>query len=70
MIIDGGIIAVFVSLILAVVGISFGYGILTNKVSSARYDIQEIKKKYDDIDGKLDDLCILVKKIETLLNGR
>lgn len=69
MVIDGGIIAVLVSLILAVIAVSFGYGVLTNKVTSARYDIQEMKKKYDDIDNKLDALCISLNKIETKLNG-
>ena len=68
MILDSGIIAIFITLLISIVGVSFGYGILTSKVSSNRLEIEAIKKRYDIIDRKLDEVRLMVSRIEGKLN--
>jgi len=68
MIIDPGIVAIFVTILLSVVATSFGYGILTNRVSSNSSEIEEMKLRDKDITKKLDDLRLLVQSIATRLD--
>jgi len=68
MAIDSGIVAIFITIILSTVATSFGYGILTNKVSGHTSDIKEMKSEDKIIGKNLDDLRMLVQRIESKLD--
>ena len=68
MTIDMGVIAIFITVLLSVVATSFGYGILTNKVAGHTADIKEMKAEDKIIGEKLDDLRMLVQRIESKLD--
>jgi len=65
--IDTSVVAILITLIIAVIGVSFGYGILTNRVSSHQRDIEKLQKSYDLIDAKLDLVISKIVTIETVL---
>ena len=84
MTIDTALLAVFISIIITLVGVAFGYGMLTQKVKSTRSDLErectarrisedELKRVYEKIDNKLDDICdrstALETKVDTLLRN-
>jgi len=68
MVIETGIAAIFITVLLSIIAISFGYGMLTNKVSSNSSEIKEMKMQDKVIEKKLDDLRMLVQTIVTKLN--
>jgi membrane protein insertase Oxa1/YidC/SpoIIIJ len=67
MTLDVGLIAILITVLLAIIGAAFAYGALTNKVARNTADIKEIWGKYDEIDKKLDDLCLEVRSLSALL---
>lgn len=62
--------AVTVTILLALLGVVFGYGILTNKVNVHAKDIEKLETAYKNIDVKLDLICNKVASIETSLKER
>ena len=70
MTLDISIVAVLVTILLALLGVVFGYGILTNKVNTHSKDIEKLETAYKNIDNKLDIICNKVASIETTLNER
>ena len=65
--IDAALVGVLVTVLLAILGITFGYGVLTNKVSNNRKDINDIwdwlqnyqkenKSDHNQINSKLDNI--------------
>jgi len=68
MTIDTSLLIILVTILVALFGVAFGYGILTQKVRSNRLDIQEEKKNYKAIDNKLDDLSERTSRVEAVLN--
>ena len=67
---DISLVAVLVAILLALLGVVFGYGILTNKVSNHSKDIEKLETSYKSIDSKLDVICNKVASIETSLKER
>ena len=68
MVVDMGTIAVLVTLLLSIVATAFGYGMLTNKVSSNSSQIKDMKQQDKEIQDKLDALRLLVQRIESKLD--
>jgi len=68
MVVDMGTIAVLVTLLLSIVATAFGYGMLTNKVSGHTSEIKEMKSEDKIIGKKLDDLRMLVQRIESKMD--
>ena len=68
MIVDPGVIAIFITLLLSIIATTFGYGMLTNKVATNSSEIKEMKQRDIAIDKKLNDLCLLVQTIITKLD--
>ncbi len=66
--IDAAIIGVVVTVLLALLGLAYGYGSLTNKVKGDRYDIEEIKKSFRDyqVDNKADH-ALITTKLDTII---
>lgn len=67
---DVSVIAILITVLLALMAFAFGYGILTNKVNGHDKEIIELKQSYKTIDAKLDDICNKVGRIETVLKER
>ena len=67
---SSGLIAILVTVLLALVGFAFGYGILTAKQRADRFDIEELKTCYRQIDSKMDDIRNTVTRIDTRLNSK
>lgn len=72
---------IIASIAIPVIGVAFGYGILNQKVKSNCAKVAEnqercvkthaeVDRRYERIDGKLDDVCNRLSVIETLLRGR
>lgn len=70
MTIDVTMVAIMVTILLALLGVVFGYGILTNKVNNHEKDITKLEDSYKNIDYKLDTICNKVASIETELKHR
>ena len=70
MTLDISMVAVLVTILLALLGVVFGYGVLTNKVNVHTKDIEKLETAYKNIDSKLDIICNKVASIETTLNER
>lgn len=62
--------AVLVTIIIALLGVVFGYGMLTNRVNTHGKDIEKLETAYKSIDSKLDTICNKVASIETELKHR
>lgn len=67
--VDTSMLAILVTVLISLVAFAFGYGILTNKVKNDRYDIEELKSCYKQIDEKLDKISTDVARIGAKLNG-
>lgn len=63
-------IALLITILLALLGVVFGYGMLTNKVNNHGKDIDKLETAYKSIDSKLDTICNKVASIETELKHR
>ena len=48
MLVDNALIGVLVTVLVALLGLSYGYGVLTNKVKSNRHDIEKQDKEHKD----------------------
>ena len=70
MTLDISMVAVLVTILLALLGVVFGYGVLTNKVNVHTKDIDKLETAYKSIDSKLDIICNKVASIETTLKER
>jgi len=70
MTIDISMIAILVTILLALLGVVFGYGVLTNKVNVHAKDIEKLENSYKNIDAKLDIICNKVASIETVIQER
>ncbi len=70
MVIDTATVAVLITILLALLGVVFGYGVLTNKVNVHAKDIEKLELSYKNIDSKLDVICNKVASIETSLKER
>ncbi len=70
MVVDISMIAVLITILLALLGVVFGYGVLTNKVNVHGRDIEKLELSFKSIDGKLDIICNKVASIETSLKER
>ena len=70
MTLDISLVAILVTILLALLGVVFGYGVLTNKVNVHTKDIEKLELSYKNIDNKLDIICNKVASIETTLNER
>jgi len=68
MIVDPGVVAIFITLLLSIIATTFGYGILTNKVATNVSEIKDMKQRDIAIDKKLNDLCLLVQTIITKMD--
>ena len=68
--IDISMVAVLVTILLALLGVVFGYGILTNKVNVHARDIEKLEASYRTIDTKLDIICDKVAGIEATLKTK
>lgn len=63
--IDAGMATLVSAVVLAVVGIAFGYGMLTNRVKGNRLDIDENKRDFNHALG------VINEKLDRLIrNGR
>ncbi len=67
---DISTIAILVTILLALFGVVFGYGMLTNRVNTHSKDIDKLETSYRSIDSKLDSICNKVASIETELKHR
>ena len=70
--IDAAMIGVVVTVLLALIGMAYGYGILTQKVKSNRCDIADIWKEFKSyqIDNRQDHKEIFVKLDKIISNGK
>ena len=64
---DIAVITLLVTILIALLGVAFGYGILTNKVNGHSKDIERLDATYKTIDTKLDTICNKVAGIEATL---
>jgi len=64
---DTSLAAILITILLAIIGFAFGYGILTNKVSTQAREIKEMKDSYKLIDAKLDTIANKLSAVETVL---
>ena len=67
---DIAVVALLITVVIALLGVAFGYGILTNKVNTHSQDIERLETSYKGIDSKLDTICNKVASIETTLKER
>ena len=68
MIVDPGVVAIFITLLLSIIATTFGYGILTNKVVTNASEIKDMKQRDIAIDKKLNNICLLVQTIITKMD--
>ena len=70
--IDTAMVGIFVPVFLVIVGLAYGYGILTNKVKANRNDITDIQTEFREYkrDNKSDHTLIFGKLEEILKNGK
>jgi len=69
-ILDGSTVAILITILLALLGVVFGYGVLTNKVNNHGKDIEKLETSYKNIDSKLDAICNDVAAIKSTLRER
>ena len=70
MTLDVSLVAILVTILLALLGVVFGYGVLTNKVNVHAKDIEKLELSYKNIDTKLDAICNDVAVIKSTLEER
>ena len=66
---DSATVAILITILGSLIAFSFGYGVLTMKVKSDRYDIEELKSSYKQIDSKLDSISNQVSILSAKLPG-
>ena len=66
MTLDVGLVAILVTVILTIIALSFGYGILTQKVTDHSKRQDELDKQFKTIDDKLDKVCGSVQALEAI----
>ena len=62
-----GVIAVIVTIILAIIGFAVSYGSLSARLISAQDEIENIRVEYCTINEKLDDIRSRLSVVETRL---
>ena len=67
---DIAVVALLVTIIIALLGVAFGYGILTNRVNGHSKDLEKLELTYKTIDNKLDTICNKVASLEAILKER
>ncbi len=68
--IDTSVVAILITLLIAVIGVSFGYGLLTDKVKNHQIAIEKLENSYKDIDEKLDLIANRLTSIESALREK